>query len=292
MMEGHGIGDGETALHCVIGVEAHVAGICGGRLEAPITGCGKLNTSGWTRRLGMGPIVFLDAPRPQVLGDNPEVKPLGNFMFDARVDGGEINLTSNRKKLLIASPPSGYEKCFPPWMPDAEVDRSGQGAQTQVAFGKRSRFANGERIDRHHVEERTRRQVGKLAKQVLIHFHGLERVSANGFLNTGVEVQYVVAEMKRGVEADVEGVVGRIPVDDLVRAGQRNLAARVAHLKESADVRKRSKVQMICAGPLRLDGGARRRKQSLAAGYGIRNVQLGVQRVNRRVFENRLYGEI
>src|SRR5580698_3309070 len=277
-MERHGIGDGKTALHGVVSVEAHVARIGRRCLEAPITGGGKLDASRRTQCLGNRPIVFLHAPRSQVLRKNSEAKPLGDFAFDARVGGGEINLASNRKKLFIASSPASDKSRLAPWPPDAEVDRSRQGARTQVAFSKRSSLANAISINRNHVEERTRRQIHKLSKQVLIHFHRLERISADRFLNTSVEVQYVVAQMKGRVQPDVKGVVGGIAVDDLVCARQRNLTACVAHLKESTDVRKGAEVQVISTRPLRLNRGTWQRKQSLTAWYGIGDIQLGIQR--------------
>src|SRR5579863_6063491 len=155
-MEGHGIGHGKTALHCVISVEAHVARISRRCLEAPVASWGVLNASRRTKRLRNRPIVFLYAPRSQVLRKNLEGKPLGDFAFDARIGGGEINLASNRKKLFIASSPSGDKSRLAPWPPDAEVDRSRQSARTQVAFCERSGFANAISVNRNHVEERTR----------------------------------------------------------------------------------------------------------------------------------------
>src|SRR5271155_1714161 len=152
-MEGHGIGHGKTALHCVISVEAHIARISRRGLDAPVARWGVLNASRWTKRLGNRPIVFLYTPCSQVLRKNSEAKPLGHFAFDAHVGGGEINLASNRKELFIASSPSSHERRLGPWPPDAEVDRSRQSARTQVAFSKRSSFANAISIHRNHVEE-------------------------------------------------------------------------------------------------------------------------------------------
>src|SRR5580700_11737116 len=152
-MERHGIGHCKTALHCVISMEAHIARISRRGLDAPVARWGVLNASRRTKRLGNRPIVFLYAPRPQVLRKNFEAKPLGDFAFDARVGRGKINLASNRKKLVIASSPSSHESCLAPWPPDAKVDRCRQSARTQVAFRKRSSFANAISTNRYHVEE-------------------------------------------------------------------------------------------------------------------------------------------
>src|ERR1700684_539411 len=98
--------------------------------------------------------------------------------------------------------------------------------------------------------------------------------------------------MQRGVQAKVKRVICRITINDRVLARQRYLPAGIAYLKKSARGGQSVEVQTIGSGPLRLEGGTRRRKQSLAARDRIWNIQLRVQRVNRRIFEHGLDGKV
>src|ERR1700722_19820110 len=92
--------------------------------------------------------------------------------------------------------------------------------------------------------------------------------------------------MQRRVQSKVKGVIGRITTDNQFLARQGYLPASIPHLKESAGFGKIAKMEMVGASPFRLEGRARRRKQTLAARYGIGNVQFGVENINRRIFEN------
>ena len=107
-----------------------------------------------------------------------------------------------------------------------------------------------------------------------------------------LKVKTVDPEMKTRIQTEVSGVIGRIPINNFVGAGKRYLASRVPNLKEPAGVGEVAKVYMVGAGPLRFERGTRRRKQPLPPGYGVGNIQLGVQGINCRVLKDRRYGKI
>src|ERR1700722_1895254 len=93
-------------------------------------------------------------------------------------------------------------------------------------------------------------------------------------------------------QSKVKRVIGRIAIDDQFLTGQRNLPASIAHLKESAGFGQITEMEMVGAGPFRLEGRSWRRKQLVASWHRIRNIQLGVQNITRRVFKDGGHGKI
>src|ERR1700688_5100552 len=95
--------------------------------------------------------------------------------------------------------------------------------------------------------------------------------------------------MKTRIQTEVSCVIRRIPIDDLVRTGQRYFASGVSHLKEPAGIGEVAKVYMVGAGPLRFERGTRWRQQSLPAGYRIRQPGCRVPDFSRRVLTRSRY---
>src|SRR5262249_10533397 len=95
-------------------------------------------------------------------------------------------------------------------------------------------LANHRTINRDHVEERTCRHVNELPKQILVHIDGIVRVPAKSFLQASVKRERISPQSKGGTQPEIEGIIGGIPINDGVGAGQRNSTARIAHLKEAS----------------------------------------------------------
>src|SRR5882724_9486719 len=92
--------------------------------------------------------------------------------------------------------------------------------------------------------------------------------------------------MKDRVQPKVEGVVGGIAIDDGVYAGERDLAAIIAHLEKPTGIRQAVEVKVIGASPLGFQRRAGKRQHSRVAGRAG-HIKLGVERINRGVFEDR-----
>ena len=98
--------------------------------------------------------------------------------------------------------------------------------------------------------------------------------------------------MKGWIQAEVERVVGRVAIHDGIRTGKRYLTLRIPHLEEAGGVGKAAEMKVIGSGPLRLKRRSWRREQPLPPRYRLRHVQLGVERIYRRVFKDWGHGKV
>ncbi len=81
------------------------------------------------------------------------------------------------------------------------------------------------------------------------------RIPPPRLLHAGAEGEHIVAQMEGRIHGKVEVVVRRIAIDDSIRAGQRDLAARVTDLEKSACIRHPRQMQVVARGPLSFQGG-------------------------------------
>src|SRR5579863_3960937 len=213
-------------------------------------------------------------------------------MFDSEVCGSKVELANNGIELFVACAPPCYQRGPAPRSTNSKIQRSTQIARVQRAFGERPCFADSVSAHRNSVEKRTCRHVQKLAKQVLVHVERIFRIAAEGLLDPCAEGEHIVAEMKRGIEAEVESVICGIAIDDGIRARQRYLSAGITHLKKATGPRQIAEMKMVSTRPLRLNGGTRKGEQVLASRYRIDDIQFRVQRIDSRVFEDWLHGKI
>ena len=238
------------------------------------------------------PVTQFNSPCPQIFCQHSEIEPLRNFAFDADISGRVIELPGDWEKLLVTAPHPVTRAVLPHGRPTRKSTAPARSRELRVAQSERSRFADGIPADRNHVEERTRVMYTNCRNRFWFICTGDRESRRMVPWIPVLKVKTVVPEMKARIQTEVSRVIGGIPIHDFVGAGKRYLASRVPHLEKPAGSREVAKVYMVGAGPLRFERGTRRRKQPLPSGYGVGNIQLGVQGINRRIFKNRRYRKI
>src|SRR5579863_3757333 len=185
-----------------------------------------------------GVLCTFHSPGTEIFGEHSRSKTGAELVLQSGIARAVEILLHQWAELQIANRIPGQKSGLSPGTPHREFHVCRCVSRIQVLISKRPGFANSVGIDRNPVIKRTRRYVEKLAKKILAHENGRDRVPADRVLKASVERDTVRAKMKNRGDPAVEKCVVGIAVLDDIDAGKQEATGSQALSDKTGDRRQ------------------------------------------------------